>query len=104
MDKNTKHPLLDLLGEGEGNARRGKELGALLGVDDTGIRAMVNSLRKDGVPICSNQHGYFLPANDAEARACGRSLRARANDQLKAAKVFLIYENPAALGETSDVY
>ena len=85
--------LLSLLKNGEGNATPGKELGAHFNADDSFIRALVNSLRRKGIPICSSASGYYFGSDD-EKRATGRRERARIAKQQAAAAVFLPYEKP----------
>ena len=36
-----------------------KELGILFGVSDVTIRKIINEYRTEGIPICSNNHGYY---------------------------------------------
>lgn len=67
----------ELLAEGSENARTGKELAGVLGVDIRTITEQIERERRDGQPICANMRGenagYFLAAdNDELERYCAR--------------------------------
>lgn len=77
----------ELLAKGAENARTGKELAELLHVDIRSITAQIEKERREGFPICANQHGpnagYFLPMNADELGSyCGR-LEHRAKELYK---------------------
>jgi hypothetical protein len=48
------------------------------------IRKIVNSLRNSGVPICSDQNGYYYAANQRELQHTINNLRSRATEITKA--------------------
>ena len=52
--------------KGEGAAISSKELERILHVKGTEIRRLVNILRSESKPICSNAMGYFYAANEQE--------------------------------------
>ena len=52
--------------KGEGAAISSKELERILQVKGTEIRRLVNILRSESKPICSNAMGYFYAANQQE--------------------------------------
>lgn len=51
------------------NAVKGPELAKELGVSNRDLREIVNTLRRDGVPIASNSDGYFYAETAQEVRA-----------------------------------
>ena len=66
---NTKVILCDYLEQshkGEGAAISSKELERILHVKGTEICRLVNILRSESKPICSNAMGYFYAANQQE--------------------------------------
>ena len=66
---NIKSILCDYLEQshkGEGVAISSKELERILHVKGTVIRKLVNILRSESKPICSNAMGYFYAANQQE--------------------------------------
>jgi len=64
--------LLDMfrsvLKEGRENALTAREIHKLIGVDDRQCRALTETLRLEGVFICSSNDGYYLPATVDEMR------------------------------------
>jgi len=69
--KRQNYNLLDLLSEGEENAKTARELMTGLGYDnDRSVAADVAQLRKRGEIICcandSGVKGYFLPASRSD--------------------------------------
>lgn len=58
----------ELLNVGAVNARTTKELADVLGIDVRDVRQAVRNERMQGVPICSDISGYYLPADDNEMR------------------------------------
>ncbi len=68
-----------LLLRGVENAVSRRDLMALTGYSDRSLRLLIETERRQGIPILSdNQHGYFLPENQGEIDCCVRSLRSRA--------------------------
>lgn len=66
---NIKSILCDCLEQshkGEGEAISSRELERILHVKGTEIRRLVNILRSESKPICSNAMGYFYAANVQE--------------------------------------
>ncbi len=47
--------------KGRDNAIRCQDLAYYLDFEETEVRKLVSKLRKDGIPICSCQYGYFYP-------------------------------------------
>ena len=79
--ENQPFRIADLLHPGAGNAIPRRDLMALTGLSDRELRLMIESERRKGIPILSdNAHGYFLPGNSAERDRCVRSLRRRAKE------------------------
>ena len=70
--------LLELLPKNKEFAIHGKQLRDELGLKrDSEIRAVVNALRREGYPICSNQDGYWLSNNPVEVLETIHSLEHR---------------------------
>ena len=69
--------LIELIPKGEENAVSMSALARLLGVEERDIRRLVLQARCDGELICSSNHGYYYPANDAELIDYYTSLSAR---------------------------
>lgn len=71
--------IADLLSPGAENAVPRQDLMALTGLSDRELRRLIETERRAGTPILSdNASGYFLPASEAERDRCVRSLRSRA--------------------------
>ena len=51
---------------GEQYAAVSRELEKAFNIKGAELRALVNTLRREGVPICSNANGYFYAETDAE--------------------------------------
>ena len=85
----------DFLHHGAESAISRRDLMALTGLPDRDLRRLIEAERRQGVPILSdNQHGYFLPGDQAECDRCIRSLRSRAAE---------IMETAAAIERGGDV-
>lgn len=54
-----------------------KELGILFGVTDVTIRKIINEYRSDGIPICSNNKGYYYSEEPEEIVRTAASLKRR---------------------------
>lgn len=73
--------IADFLHPGAESAISRRDLMALTGLSDRELRLMIESERRQGIPILSdNTHGYFLPGDSAERDRCVRSLRRRAKE------------------------
>lgn len=69
----------DLLLHGQGNALPMRHLKELTGPDSRVIRRQIETERRQGRPILSdNQHGYWLSDSPAEIKRFSRSMRRRA--------------------------
>lgn len=76
----------DFLSTGRENSVPLRHLEAATGLSGRDVRRMISAERLAGVPILSdNQSGYFLPATEAEAQRCARSMRHRAREIERAA-------------------
>ena len=53
----------------------GKELERVMGLSGTDLRKIVNRLRRKGVPIASDQNGYFYAQTAGEVYATIRNLK-----------------------------
>ena len=79
--ENQPFRIADLLHPGAENAISRRDLMVMTGLSDRELRLMLETERRQGVPILSdNIHGYFLPGNSAERDRCVRSLRRRAKE------------------------
>jgi hypothetical protein len=63
--------------QGEQNAITAKRLKSMGFGTGVHIRAIVNSLRVNGYPICSSKNGYFFAQNKAEILQTINNLRSR---------------------------
>lgn len=76
----------DLLLHGAESAISRRDLMALTGLSDRELRRMIETERRQGIPILSNcLHGYFLPGNPSERDRCVKSLRRRAKEIMETA-------------------
>lgn len=71
--------LLEYIPVGRNNAIAMRELSEWLDVDPRRLRLLIQREREQGDPICSDwEHGgYFMPANECEARSYYRQQRSR---------------------------
>lgn len=71
--------ILDYIPTGRDNPIPMKTLAKRIHVNVRTLRTIVQREREQGAPICSNweQGGYFLPANEFEARLYYRQQRSR---------------------------
>lgn len=71
--------LIDFIPYGRSNAVSMKTLAERLGVDPRTLRLLIQREREQGAPICSDWEygGYFIPANEYEARVYYRQQRSR---------------------------
>lgn len=70
--------LADYIGVGVENARTLNEMIVCSGESDRTTRFMIEGLRRAGIIICSDENGYFKPANIDELRRYVRKEHARA--------------------------
>lgn len=104
---NIKSILCDYLEQshkGEGAAISSKELERVFRVKGTEIRRLVNVLRCESKPICSNTMGYFYAANRQELQETISQLNSRVKMISKARDGLMKYleekmERSAANGE-----
>ena len=73
--------LLSLLSVGRENAKTA----STLRVEPRAIRYAVNKLRKDGVPICSGNEGYWIARNTVELEQTISIFKAKYRDMLETA-------------------
>lgn len=81
-----KGKLTDILPVGAENAITSKDLAKIYGCHERDITKSINALRKNGVLICSNGSGFFLPKNDDDIKNFIRQMRCRIADMKKALK------------------
>jgi biotin operon repressor len=62
---------------GAGNAVTSRELEYTLRISGKELRDLVNALRRDGIPIASDQSGYFYAKTETEVRLTIRHMRNR---------------------------
>ena len=65
------------LSQGSGKGRISRELEAAFQIRGPDLRRLINSLRGDGVPICSSASGYYYAGTEEELRRTIRQLRSR---------------------------
>ncbi len=76
----------DFLMHGAENAVPLRHLKAVTGMEGRTIRRKIESERRRGIPILSdNLNGYFLPASEGERERFVKSMRHRAGEILKSA-------------------
>lgn len=76
----------DFLNYGQENAVTQRELTAALHLSGRTIRHMIETERRAGAPICSdNQRGYYLAADEKELARFVQSMRRRAGEILQTA-------------------
>lgn len=72
---------LEFIPYGKRNALSMSELSVRSGNDLRTIRKLVETARKEGVPLCSdcgkNGGGYYFPINVSEALPCRQQMKAR---------------------------
>lgn len=74
----TNKTFLELLPNNKEYAIHGKQLCDELGLTkDSEVRAVVNALRREGYPICSNKDGYWLSDKPEEIMETIHSLEHR---------------------------
>lgn len=91
---NIKSILCDYLEKshkGEGAAISSTELERILHVKGTVIRMLVNTLRCESNPICSNAQGYFYAATQGEIQETIAQLTSRVHKISKARDGLLKY-------------
>lgn len=49
--------------KGKGNGIHLQELEKITGLDNRALRKVIESIRRSGVCVCSDENGYYLPAN-----------------------------------------
>lgn len=78
--------ILDYILGGRNNSKLMKILADQLSMDPRNLRLLIQREREKGAPICSNweQGGYFLPANEFEARIYYRQQRSRIKSAIAA--------------------
>ena len=74
---------------GQESAASSKELEAVFHVKGTELRRVVNRLRCDGWPICSDATGYFYAARQSEIRPTVAQLTGRISKIAAATKGLL---------------
>lgn len=82
MKKNVRQIVIaDLLHTGGENGLTLRELVQVTGQDERTIRRKIQSERKAGRIICSdNRHGYFLPESERDVRRFIRSMSRRSRE------------------------
>ena len=52
--------------KGKANAIHSQDLQRLFSIDGRNLRRKISSLRQDGIPICSDEDGYYYADNQQE--------------------------------------
>ena len=82
--------------KGSANPVSSKTLEAVFHLKGTEVRKLVNSLRCQGQPICSDYYGYYYAANQHELNATVAQLSSRINQISKARDGLLNRSKPKA--------
>ncbi len=83
---------------GAENAAISRELEHTFHVSGKELRDQVNALRREGVPIASDQNGYFYAKTEAEVRMTIRHMRNRISGI--SAAITGLRHSPAAFDDT----
>ena len=84
MNKNKKHPILDLIPIGEGRAVSMHYLASILNVETRDVRRMVEEARVDGYIIATCEDGYFIPETMVELLKYRNTHMKRINSAIRA--------------------
>lgn len=68
MQKDTLPVYLEIFHPGEQYAATSRELEATFGIKGAALRKQINMLRRDGVPIASDENGYYYAVTEDEIR------------------------------------
>ena len=60
---NTYSLVLSHFREGRENGIHLQELEKITGLDNRALRKVIEAIRRNGVCVCSDENGYYLPAN-----------------------------------------
>ena len=83
----VKEKILEYLKDchnGADNALVGRRLSANFGIDTPTLRRIINQLRTEKHPICSNGYGYFYSTDSNEINHTIAHLASRSSGMLKA--------------------
>lgn len=69
--------------EGKENAVHLQELANAMQMQPQTIKQIVQYERRNGVVICSDKNGYWIPVNDAETKAFIETMRKQSAARLK---------------------
>lgn len=69
--------ITDYLRNGAESAISAKTLAALAGLPERIITLAVMIKRREGIPVCSNDEGYFMPTSAEEVQATISNLKSR---------------------------
>ena len=69
MEKERLAEYLERYHLGASNAATSRELECTFSIKGIEVRHLVNSLRREGIPIASNSQGYFYAADQQEVQA-----------------------------------
>lgn len=84
---------------GKDNAVFSKVLEDAFGIGGRDVRRAVGALRREGIPICSNEKGYFLPMEQTEINRTVRRLGGLASS-ISDTKTGLIIASAISQSET----
>ena len=110
---NYNEIILRAIGTGEEHAVHRAELVQLTGLCERDVRRVIEQLRRGGAVICSDEHGYFRPADLNELLTYCRQEEARsrsiyrrtasARRLLKAWRELEAFEGASLLNEGTDL-
>ena len=78
------------LGVGPENAVTTKRLAERLFTTERAITLAVYAARRAGVPVCSNQRGFFLPRSESDVIACVMGMANRSREIAGSAKAIYL--------------
>lgn len=78
--------LIDYIPTGKENAVKCSKLAEVFGCHERDITMSINTLRNDGVIICSCSDGYYIPRNDEDIKSFVRQMNHRVAEIQKAVK------------------
>lgn len=94
---------LEFIPYGKDNSLSMKEISVRIGKDLRTTRKLVETARKEGVPLCSdcgkNGGGYYFPINVSEALPCRQQMRARLSSCTQSLNAIEQYINENGGGE-----
>ena len=77
--KTAKEQVLEILPRDDDMRLTGRQIWNMLGIPQSHVRRIVNELRTECVPVCSDRRGYFISTTPKYLRATANHLKHRIN-------------------------